>query len=822
MNKSIPFIDCTRKTRKRYKHFKPYWDDELENLWQNVRISERKFLRFRGDKNTQNQLRSQFKLAQDTFDRRIRSAERRYKRSLAFDIDSASTDNPREFWNHIKQLGPKRKSSIPLEVYDDNGNIISDEEFVFNKWTNEFGKLYNFNENSVEFDNEFYENILREKSFLESNMLDPLFEGNRVLNVTITLSEVKRVVNKSKNGKSVGIDKIPYEVLKFPIIIDVLHALFNLCFDTGLVPSLWRKAMISPLPKDNTKDKRVPLNYRGISLLSVVSKLYSAVLNNRLLSYLEDNEKFAEEQNGFRPKRSCEDHVYSACTIIKNRLLKKQDTFGTFIDLQKAFDFVNRDVLLYKMLSNNIDGKFYNSIKAILSNTSSAIKLNGMLSDWFPTLSGVRQGDSSSPTIFAFFINDLVEGLNTLNKGIYIDGTHVCCLLYADDILLLSENETDMQKMLDFLFEWCRKWRLKVNYTKSQSIHFRNRGKQRSNYEFKIGNQIVEYTDVYRYLGVHLHEHLDFSCTAEILSQAGGRALGAVISKIQNHKSVGYKTYSKLYYSCVVPVLDYCSSVWGFKTFNKIDMIQNRAIRYFLGVHKFTPILSLNGDMGWIITKHRRWVNMIRLWNRIVKMNNSRLTRKIFDYDYRSNGNTWCSEIKQILCEVNLSAHYDTKTAADLKEVEDILFSKYKEEWSNNIKTVSKLRTYIKFKSDYNTEKYLLANLTKVERSHLAQFRCGILPLRVETGRFVGLNQNDRLCQICHNNEVEDESHFLLKCSAYQDIRDNLLYRAIATNQIFPTLSDSEKLVYLINNHFIQVSKFIVSGMIRRKSILYN
>jgi hypothetical protein len=226
--------------------------------------------------------------------------------------------------------------------------------------------------------------------------------------------------------------------------------------------------------------------------------------------------------------------------------------------------------------------------------------------------------------------------------------------------------------------------------------------------------------------------------------------------------------------------------------------------------------------MGWIITKHRRWVNMIRLWNRIVKMNNSRLTRKIFDYDYRSNGNTWCSEIKQILCEVNLSAHYDTKTAADLKEVEDILFSKYKEEWSNNIKTVSKLRTYIKFKSDYNTEKYLLANLTKVERSHLAQFRCGILPLRVETGRFVGLNQNDRLCQICHNNEVEDESHFLLKCSAYQDIRDNLLYRAIATNQIFPTLSDSEKLVYLINNHFIQVSKFIVSGMIRRKSILYN
>ena len=107
--------------------------------------------------------------------------------------------------------------------------------------------------------------------------------------------------------------------------------------------------MISPIPKDSTKDKRIPLNYRGISLLSVVSKLYSAVLNNRFLNYLEDENLLAEEQNGFRRKRSCEDHVYSACTLIRNRLLQKKDTFGVFIDFQKAFDYVDRNVLLYKL-----------------------------------------------------------------------------------------------------------------------------------------------------------------------------------------------------------------------------------------------------------------------------------------------------------------------------------------------------------------------------------------------------------------------------------------------------------------------------------------
>ena len=75
-----------------------------------------------------------------------------------------------------------------------------------------------------------------------------------------------------------------------------------------------------------------------------------------------------------------------------------------------------------------------------------------------------------------------------------------------------------------------------------------------------------------------------------------------MISKIHSFKDVGFETYTKLYYSCVVPVTDYCSGVWGFRDFNKGDMIQNRAIRYFLGVHRFTPILAISGDMGWPVT----------------------------------------------------------------------------------------------------------------------------------------------------------------------------------------------------------------------------
>ena len=174
----------------------------------------------------------------------------------------------------------------------------------------------------------------------------------------------------------------------------------------------------------------------------------------------------------------------------------------------------------------------------------------------------------------------------------------LCCLAYADYVLLLAESEYDMQNLLNFVNEWCRKWRLIINFSKTNAMHFRNKGKRCSNFDLKVGNHTVDYVPVYSYLGINLNEHMDSSKIAETLSKAGGRALGAAISKIHSNKDVGFKTYSQLYYSCVVPVLDYCSGVWSFKSFDKIDMIQNRAIRYFMGVHRFTPSNNWRYGLG--------------------------------------------------------------------------------------------------------------------------------------------------------------------------------------------------------------------------------
>jgi hypothetical protein len=152
-----------------------------------------------------------------------------------------------------------------------------------------------------------------------------------------------------KLGKATGVDKIPNEILKCPRMTDILHQLFCCIFRQGKMPSVWNDSIIHPIHKPG-KDRNYALSFRGISLNSTVNKVYSSVLNNRLMRFIIDEQGLlVDEQNGFRPKRSCEAHLYSLTTIVRNRNQQKKTTFVCFIDFSKAFDSINRKCLITKL-----------------------------------------------------------------------------------------------------------------------------------------------------------------------------------------------------------------------------------------------------------------------------------------------------------------------------------------------------------------------------------------------------------------------------------------------------------------------------------------
>ena len=807
-----------KRTRKYYKSHKPYWDEELTNNWKAMRENELKYSKYKGKfRFIKQRLLLEFKEQQHIFDKTLRKKEREYNRKQILSFDEINSNNPKEFWDKLKQLGPARKNRIPMKVRKDN-KLITDEKEVLNTWKGDFEELYN---GPVTENDQFIEEIKNKTQQAE------LSEPNEEINGNITIEEVRRAVHKLKNGKSTGIDCIQNECLKQEEILQVLWKLLYTCFDKSIVPSVWLKAIISPIPKCSKKDPYTPLNYRGISLLSNVSKTYTSILNNRINNYCENHNLIADEQNGFRKNRSCTDHIFSLNTIIRNRLNNNLPTFCAFIDFEKAFDWVNRDLILFRLQQYKINGKVYKAINSLYSKTWSCIRLNSTYSDYFNTKSGVRQGDNLSPTLFNIFLNDLIKEVKKLEIGININDLTVSILLYADDIALITANENDLQSLITCVSNWCKKWKLKVNIGKTKIVHFRPKKFKQTEFQFKYGDEHIEIVSKYKYLGIIFDEHLTFNNCIETLSEAGGRALGSIISKFKTLKDCTFNTYDKLFNTGVTPILDYSAGVWGYKDRKSIDDTQLRAIRFFLGVHKFTPILGLEGEIGWTHSTIRRHKAMISLWNRYIGMDPNRLTKKLFEYDYNINNKNWTSEIHIILRNTGQEEMFLSKSHCDIQDTEKKLKDHYEETWKINLNNKTKLRTYTIFKESFHTEQYLKLNLSKCERSTLAQFRLGVLPLEIETGRYKRVHNNngstrrlevsERICKMCQDNEVEDEKHFLLECSKYSIERISLLTEASTIEPNFDHLDSNAKLNFLMKNCIKSIAKFLYTAWNKRK-----
>ena len=204
------------------------------------------------------------------------------------------------------------------------------------------------------------------------------------LDCSITEKEVTDSIRKLKYGKASGLDNMKAEMLKSAgtLLIPFLTKYLNEIFRSGSYPDMCTKAVIVPIHKKG--DTNVADNYRGVSLLSFTGKCYTTILNKRLYEWLEDNKKIAETEAGFRKGHSTTDHVFTLYAIIQ-KCLSKQDgkLHVAFTDLKNAFDCVKHDTLLNMLCSAGISNTFITTVKAIYSNISSCVRMNGEFTDMF-------------------------------------------------------------------------------------------------------------------------------------------------------------------------------------------------------------------------------------------------------------------------------------------------------------------------------------------------------------------------------------------------------------------------------------------------------
>ncbi len=353
-----------------------------------------------------------------------------------------------------------------------------------------------------------------------------------------------------------------------------------------------------------------------------------------------------------------------------------------------------------------------------------------------------------------------------------------------------------------------------VNSTKSNIMHFRANSVMRTSFNFTCGSSPLNLVDRYTYLGVVLHEQLDFNITVKAVAQSASRALGLLIAKCKSIGGLPFDVYTKLYDSLVWPVISYSAPLWGYKPYSCIEAIHNRAQRFFLGVGKYTPNDGLAGETGWTPPIVRQWKSIALYWSKLSCMNRSRFNKRIAMWSDNLSKRTcrnWCFYVKSFFSTNDFDAYCSltnpiARSFAIL--IEDKTFADFTKNWLTRINQEvgpsghgrNKLRLYKIIKTDFTTEQYCNMILPLRHRSAFSKFRLGVAPIRIETGRYEGLREENRICPFCANNIVENELHVILNCEIYKDIRESLFNKALSQNPEFRNMPDCDKFSFLFSN----------------------
>ena len=291
--------------------------------------------------------------------------------------------------------------------------------------------------------------------------------------------------------------------------------------------------------------------------------------------------------------------------------------------------------------------------------------------------------------------------------------------------------------------------------------------------------------------------------------------------------------YSILFECCCASVSDYGSEIWGFEPKQGVSKIHLRAARSYLGVPKNTTSVGVLAEINWMEPVYRAQIRMIRQYFRVKLMDNSRITKKIFNWDKNfsmqfPNIQTWYSEVREIFDTHNMLASFGTDSSIQAFFIENLKQSMLvKQTFDLKTKCTSKpkLRTFNTFMDFGATPSYLLIPLSFVQKMFLAKTRLAALPIRLETGRYERprLLEQERLCPSCKNGEsVENEEHFIFFCEKYHFLRQEWLTRVKKpVNFCDLNLSEKFKIIFNESDNVKITAQYIVNCYDVRSKILF-
>jgi hypothetical protein len=451
------------------------------------------------------------------------------------------------------------------------------------------------------YDNQSIANKFAEHFSTVSNESDCVSINNPVIasvyNVQewfFNIEDIDCAIRALKLGKAAGDDNIAPEHLVYahPSVISHLKNLFNVILSHSHVPSIFGSGIIVPILKDRIADVSKLDNYRGITLCNVISKIFEICLYNKFESYLSSHHL----QHGFKKHTGCQDAVFIAQQVANYFTSRGSAVYISSLDASKAFDRVSHSKLMVKLLDRNMPLCFIHVINDWYGKLSSVVRWNGILSSRFPLALGVRQGSTLSPVLFNIYVDDLLQQLEISDLGCHVGSYYYGCIMYADDLLLLSASVGGLQLMLDMCASYGVNNNILFNYKKSVCLKVGKFPSEEIS-RLYLGDMELNWVNSIKYLGVMLTDGPVLSVDTRYMKRRFYASCNSVLNRC---KSVNEDVKLHLVKSFCLPMLTYCIAALDIKKSDVRDLAicWNDAFRKIFHYHRWESVKELQFYSG--------------------------------------------------------------------------------------------------------------------------------------------------------------------------------------------------------------------------------
>lgn len=465
---------------------------------------------------------------------------------------------------------------------------------------------------------------------------------------------------------------------------EILTKICTLAWNEGKIPNDWKIGVIVPIFKKG--NKRDCNNYRGITLLSIASKVYERILEAKLVNQIDN--QLEESQSGFRKGRSIHDHIFTIKQITEKIRNTNVQVYQAFLDLEKAFDRLPRSEVQKTLINKNIDQNLRRAIMSFYSDTRSYVRTDNMHSEEFSIREGVRQGGVLSPILFNLVMDDVMKETRRETSKLLVGYQNMqpvwineCA--FADDIVIFARNETELKRNLNTWNNKLSSKNLKINENKTKIMIS---GKSEEMVNIEINDQIIEQVNSFKYLGVQIESqgHQNQEITARV--QSAANLYHSIKNTFLGKKEVSLKTKISVFNSVFVPILTFGSESWVLtkRQESLIQAVEMKYLRKVLGVTRMNKLrnshireqLKVQPVLTTIENCQLRWYGHLK------RLNKERPVRRVWEakrQEKRKKGRpatTWDQNVAKLLKTRGIGCAEAASMALDKKKWQNFIYGK--------------------------------------------------------------------------------------------------------------------------------------------------